>query len=77
MAEGLGKSRSDVEEIRFLQIAVGSSDETQVWLEFAKDLGYLSPEEFEVLHGAYNEISRMLSGLIGKRNRKSEEPPEI
>lgn len=47
-------------------MAVGSSEEMRVWLNFAKDLGYLDQEKFENWHQEYDEISKMLNGLIEK-----------
>jgi four helix bundle protein len=67
LAEGLGKDRGPVEESRFLRIALGSSDETQVWLDFARDLGYMPGDRHEKLQGSYAEISQMLYGLLRKR----------
>ena len=65
IAEGIGKRDSALETRRFLKIAMGSCDEVRVWLEFAKDLGYLNNEgEFDALSTAYDEVGRMLNGLI-------------
>ena len=64
IAEGMGKQGSAAEVRRFIRIAIGSGDETRVWLEFAKDLGYVDSEihgQFEV---RYQEIGRMLHGVI-------------
>ena len=41
LAEGMGKQSSNAEVRRFLNMALGSCDETRVWLEFSKDLGYV------------------------------------
>jgi len=38
--------------------------ETQVWLEMAKDCGYLTEDECERLINEYREIGRMLGGMI-------------
>jgi four helix bundle protein len=38
--------------------------ETQVWLDFARDCGYLDPVRHERLIAAYEEIGRMLGGMI-------------
>ena len=64
IAEGMGKQESSADVKRFIRIAIGSCDETRVWLEFARDLGYVGAE----LHGQfelrYQEIGRMLRGVI-------------
>ena len=42
VAEGYGRQkRSKVEFRRFLQMAIGSSDEMRVWARYALDLGYI------------------------------------
>ena len=38
--------------------------ETQVWLDFARDCGYLSVERSEDLARGYEEVGRMLSSMI-------------
>jgi four helix bundle protein len=38
--------------------------ETQVWLDFSRDCGYISKEECERLRLEYEEIGRMLGNMI-------------
>jgi len=38
--------------------------ETQVWLDFARDCGYLSPERHDQLTAGYEQIGRMLHGMM-------------
>ena len=38
--------------------------ETLVWLDFARDCGYLSQANHRVLVDGYEEIGRMLNGMI-------------
>jgi four helix bundle protein len=64
LAEGMGKQTSPKEVVRFLRMALGSCEETQVWLKYSVDLGYLVPEEHEGFWSGYGEVGRMLSGLI-------------
>ena len=64
IAEGMGKQSSNAEVKRFLFMALGSSDETRVWLEFAKDLGYIEQSTFTELSERYQEIGRMLRGVL-------------
>jgi four helix bundle protein len=56
IAEGMGKQESKPDVKRFIRMALGSCDESRVWLEFAKDLGYLDQR--------YQEVGRMLQGVI-------------
>ena len=64
IAEGMGKQESPAEVKRFVRIAIGSCDETRVWLEFARDLGYLDVAQQKALEERYQEIGRMLRGVI-------------
>ena len=64
IAEGMGKQESPAEVKRFIRVAIGSGDETRVWLEFARDLGYLKPEQQAALEERYQEVGRMLRGVI-------------
>ena len=38
--------------------------ETQVWLDFARDCGYLSQERHKEVAGGYDELGRRLSSMI-------------
>ena len=66
-AEGFSRNLfSRAEFKRFLVMAVGSCDETKVWLDYAKDLGYILNEEHQELYLEYEEIGRMLYALWKK-----------
>ena len=72
LAEGFAKQGySAAEYRRYLLAALGSSDETQLWLRYGLELGYVE----EVTGGkwieGYIEISRMLRGLHGSWSRSS------
>ena len=64
VAEGMGKQGSAADVRRFVRMAIGSCDETRVWLEFARDLGYLEPQVQDQLEKRYQEVGRMLQGVI-------------
>ena len=49
---------------RFLVMAQGSCDEVRVWLSFAYDFGYLSADKHRRLAVSYEEVGRMLNGLV-------------
>ena len=67
IAEGYGRQkRSKAEFKRFLQMAVGSSDEMRVWARYALDLGYVDDAVWRRWRDEYQVISRMLQVLIGK-----------
>jgi four helix bundle protein len=48
---------------RFLSIARGSASEVRSQLHLARDLGYLSAADFDILYELCLEISRMLASL--------------
>ena len=66
IAEGMGKQSSKADVRRFIQIAMGSCDESRVWLEFARDLEYLSQQDQNLFDQRYQEIGKMLRGLINR-----------
>ena len=70
IAEGMGKQDSPAEIKRFIRMAIGSCDETRVWLEFARDLGYLDVPQQKALEERYQEIGRMLRGVIRRYDGK-------
>ena len=72
IAEGMGKQDTAADVRRYIKIAVGSCDETRVWLQFAKDLGYLDEQAKEDFEQRYQEIGRMLQGLIRRYDGKAK-----
>src|ERR1700740_685195 len=62
IAEGCDR-RSDPELNRFIQIARGSASEVEYHLLLAKDLTFLSADEFKELERRVLEIQRMLAAL--------------
>ncbi len=65
IAEGCGR-KSNQELAHYLNIALGSSNESEYFLLLAKDLNYLPKEKFEILTLLINEVKSMLIALIGK-----------
>ena len=63
IAEGYAKKESQQEFKRFIMMALGSSEEVQVLLRFAKDLGYIDEDIYKRSQTEYREISKMLNGL--------------
>ena len=64
IAEGMGKQESPADVKRFIRMAIGSCDETRVWLEFARDLEYSDEATQQRLHTRHEEIGRMLQGVV-------------
>ena len=64
LAEGRAKQQgSSAEFRRYVLMALGSADETLLWLRFAADLGYLDAASAKDMAAAFSEIARMLNGL--------------
>lgn len=63
IVEGWGKRASTPEFKRYLQIAIGSCDETRVWLDMSRDEGYIPEKDCQALKERYNRIGAMLSSL--------------
>ncbi|MBP9855054.1 MAG: four helix bundle protein [Candidatus Omnitrophica bacterium] len=64
IAEGQRKSTKDFS--RFLQISLGSLEETKYYLILSRDLQYISLSEFTELFQRAEDIGRMLTGLRNK-----------
>ena len=70
MAEGFAKQNySAAEYRRYLLSAIGSSDETQLWLRYCVDLGYVEEVMGRKWVDGYGEVSRMLRGLHASWSR--------
>ena len=63
IAEGYAKRSSQGEFKRFLLMAIGSANEMSVLMDYAKDLGYISKEQYEMAKTEYEEIGKMLNKL--------------
>ena len=65
IAEGCGKMTQN-DFARFLNISLGSANETEYFLLLSKDLKYLPEEKHIELNRDINEVKAMLISLIGK-----------
>lgn len=65
IAEGCGK-HSKQEFAHFLNIALGSANESEYFLILSKDLTYLNEQNFSTLFNIVNEVKGMLIALINK-----------
>jgi four helix bundle protein len=63
IVEGWGKIASTPEFNRYLQIAIGSCDETRMWLDLSKDEKYISESDCKEIRDRYNRIGAMLGSL--------------
>jgi len=51
--------------------AAGEAGETEVWLDFSRDARYMTIEKYADLISGYDEVNRMLYGMIDKPERFS------
>jgi len=49
--------------------AAAEAGETEVWLEFSRDTGYLTKGKYDELVSGYDEVNRMLYGMVEKPDR--------
>ena len=66
LAEGYGKKTSSADFKRFIVMAMGSCNEVQVLLDYAKDFGYISEVEYEKYGEAYDGLGKQLNMLHQK-----------
>jgi four helix bundle protein len=64
IAEGYARRKSDKDFKSFLKTAMGSATEMVVCLEMCRVLNYADELECDALMKEYDEIGRMLNGLI-------------
>ena len=65
IAEGCGKN-TQADLANFLNISLGSANETEYFLILSKDLDYLTEQQFTILSNSINEVKAMLISLIGR-----------
>ena len=71
IGEGYRKKRYPKMFVSKMADADGEATETQVWLEFAERCGYLSKKREWELRMGYEEVGRMLGGMIAHPDRFS------
>lgn len=69
LAEGFRKRRYPNMLVNKLTDCDGEATETQVWLDFALDCGYMSREDYDRLTSGYEEVGGMLSGMMANPKR--------
>ena len=66
IAEGMGRI-AEKEQGHFINIAFGSLMEVLAQIDIAKDLDYITNEEYKQVESLVDEIGKMLSSLRAKR----------
>ena len=69
IAEGFRKRRYPNMLVNKLTDCDGEATETQVWVDFALDCGYMSKEDHDRFIEGYEEVGRMLSGMMADPKR--------
>jgi len=69
LAEAWKKRRYEKAFISKLVDCAGEAGETEVWLDFSKDFGYLKDDQYQQLMQRYDEVNRMLYGMIDKAHK--------
>lgn len=64
IAEGFRKRRYEASFINKLTDSDAEATETQVWLDFARDCGYIDTQLRHSLTGKLEEVGRMLGSMI-------------
>lgn len=66
IAEGLARSAIK-EQCHFLDIAFGSLMETDCQLEIARDLNYISNNEYDTMYEKIHTLAKLITGLKARR----------
>ena len=64
--EGFAKKHYKKTFTRHLVDALGSSEETITWIEFALSCGYISEEQFNTVIDQHHHLSSMIANFIKK-----------
>ena len=66
IAEGWSKRRYENVFVRQLNDALGSNTETQVWLDFSRDCGYLDSKQHDEFYDRYEKLGGKIHNLMNK-----------
>ena len=69
IAEGYRKRQYSKAFVSKVSDADGEGAETQVWLSIAADCEYISSEQRDLLVEQYQEVGRMLGGMLANPER--------
>ena len=69
IAEAYRKRKYEKHFISKLTDSDSECSETQVWLDFSKDCGYLDIIEYENLFSKYNEVGKMLGSMTNNPSK--------
>lgn len=67
IAEGFGRQRQSKAEFkRFIMLAIGSAEETMLWLDYVGDLSYEESNICRQMQAEYTSVIKMLHTLRNK-----------
>ena len=66
LAEAWKKRRYEKAFISKLIDCAGEAGETEVWLDFSRDFEYIDEHKYQEFMNRYDEINKMLYGMIDK-----------
>ena len=69
IAEGFRKRRYPNMFVNKLTDSDGEATETQVWLDFAFDCGYMAKTNRDRLTAGYEEVGKMLGGMMANASK--------
>jgi len=69
IAEGFGR-RTTRELLRSLQIARGETEETRYFAILSRDLGHLTPEDFNRLAEGCDTVEKLINALVASPKRR-------
>lgn len=73
LAEGAARSGAK-EFAQFINVAVGSCEDVRYQIHLASALGYVAAETASRLDADYEEVRRMLAGLLARVMGRSPKP---
>ena len=69
IAEAWKKRRYQKMFVAKIVDAAGEAGETEVWLDFSKDFGYLDEAKYYDMTNRYDEVNKMLYSMIDKADK--------
>jgi four helix bundle protein len=76
IAEGYRRKARKPDYVKYLRYADGSSAEVETAMEIAMRQDYLEPDAATPMIGMYQEVGRMLGGLIARIEREVRDEAE-
>ena len=74
LVEGAGRRRASRPEFeRYVVMALGSADEARLWCRYAEDLGYADRDATARWRAAFEEVARLLQGVLAHSKAGREE----